>query len=79
MHMLWFRLEVENYWKTILDVIIEVTSVDLPQLLKPTLLGDEFLLLDQKGTKGRFINITLLAAKKALLLYRDPYHMFDIL
>lgn len=44
---------------------MEVTSVDTPQLLKPTLLGDESVLLDQKGTKGGFIDIAVLAARKA--------------
>lgn len=62
--MLWSCLEVKNCWKTILDVIMEVTSVDIPQLLKVTLLGDESVLADQKGPKRRFIDITLLGAKK---------------
>lgn len=29
LHMLRSCLEVENYWKTILDLIMEVTSVDI--------------------------------------------------
>lgn len=79
LHILWSRLEVENYWKTILDVITEVASVDISRLLKLTLLGDESVLPDQKGTKRRFIDITLLAAKKALLLHRNHRNLLDFL
>lgn len=77
LHMIWSCLEVENYWKTILDLIMELTSVDISSLLKLTLLGDESMLPDQKGTKRRFIDIALLAAKKALLLYRNHQNLLD--
>lgn len=79
LHILQSCLEVENYWKTILHVFMEVTSVDIPRLIKLTLLGDEATLLGQKGTKCRFIDITLLTSKKALLLYENHFNVLDFL
>lgn len=48
---------------------MEVTGVDILRLLKDTLLGDEAVLPDQKETKRKCIDITILAAKYFIYLF----------